>query len=144
MSDPLGLSLLGHLYLKGRGVEKDEVKALKYIQAGADRGSPLGQAMLGVMYEHGIEVEEDEKKAFELYKKAADQELIFGIMRYARCYWEGIGVEEDRAEGKKQVLRIVKKGMPAGLKVFTIMTRKPSWGWDEFFFNEDWNPGSQN
>lgn len=46
----MGQSGLGLMYLYGRGVEKDYVKAHKYFLQAADQGWVDGQLQLGNMY----------------------------------------------------------------------------------------------
>jgi len=61
------------MYLEGRGVPKDEKKAVEWFQKAAEQGMPKAQFRLGMMYAQGRGVPQDRAKADEWYKKAADQ-----------------------------------------------------------------------
>ena len=72
---------LGVCYYNGRGVEKDEQKAVEWYQKAAEQGYAQAQKNLGVCYRHGTGIEKDEQKAVEWYQKAADQ----GHVRARSC-----------------------------------------------------------
>lgn len=65
-----GMSNLGVLYQKGRGVKKSETEAARWYQAAADGGSLTGMYNLGLLYESGIGVKRDFDRAAELYMQA--------------------------------------------------------------------------
>ena len=54
---------LGVMYENGRGVAKDEARAVELYQAAADQGLAAAQCYLGVMYENGRGVAKDEARA---------------------------------------------------------------------------------
>ena len=65
---------LGELYFHGRGVEKDEKKAVELFKVAALKGNAEAIKNLGAFYEFGATgiVEKDEAKAVQFYKIAAD------------------------------------------------------------------------
>ena len=64
---------LGSMYDQGRGVAKNERKAVEWYQKAAAQGNASAQNNLGVMYSQGRGVAKDERKAVEWYKKSAAQ-----------------------------------------------------------------------
>ena len=68
---PLGCSNLGFMYEIGRGVAKDESRAVQLYQKGCDRGDGLGCSVLGNMYaDDGRGVPKDDNRAMQLNEKA--------------------------------------------------------------------------
>ena len=61
------------MYEDGRGVEKDDKKAVELYFKSAEQGNSFGQYYLGLMYQYGRGVEKDLKKAIEWYSKSAEQ-----------------------------------------------------------------------
>ena len=64
---------LGLMYAAGRGVPKDEPKAVEWWQKAAEQGNTEAQYCLGLMYADGLGVPKDERKAMEWWQKAAGQ-----------------------------------------------------------------------
>ena len=64
---------LGLMYGKGRGVIKDNIKAIKWWELAAEQGDGKAQTNLGWMYEKGKGVQKDFQKAAKWYQLAADQ-----------------------------------------------------------------------
>jgi TPR repeat protein len=73
--DAVAQNKLGVMYANGKGVPKDESKAVEWYRKAADQGLAGAQNNLGVMYADGRGVSKDETKAVEWYRKAADQGL---------------------------------------------------------------------
>jgi TPR repeat protein len=68
-----GMNNLGGMYALGRGVPKDDEKAVVWYTKAAEQGNANAQENLGVMYKDGRGVSKDEKKAQEWLTKAAKQ-----------------------------------------------------------------------
>jgi preprotein translocase subunit SecG len=82
---------LGVMYAQGRGVPKDERKAVELYQKAADQGFAWAQNNLARMYEQGRGVPKDERKTVELFQKAADQgfagaQYELALRRYLQSY----------------------------------------------------------
>ncbi len=86
---------LGHMYLTGLGVTKDEKKALEYIQKSADQGYDKAETLLGFLYDEGRLVPQDKKKAVSYYKKAADMGNTFALLNLGVAYYKGEGVAKN-------------------------------------------------
>jgi TPR repeat protein len=56
-------AVLGNMYRKGEGVEKDAVQALRWFRKAAEQGVAQAQYNLGVRYENGNGVEKDAVQA---------------------------------------------------------------------------------
>jgi len=67
--------VIGILYLDGKGVEKDLVKAYELISEAAVSLDPISMYVLGRMYEGGIGVEQDDREALYLFAFAAEMGL---------------------------------------------------------------------
>ena len=68
--DAAGCTQLGFLYLEGKGVKKDYLKAVKLYQKGCDGGNAVGCMLLGFMYEKDKGVKQNDLRALKYYKKA--------------------------------------------------------------------------
>jgi hypothetical protein len=85
------------LYATGRGVAKDEARAVQLYQAAADQGLAAAQRNLGAMYAYGEGVAKDEARAAELYQAAADQGDADAQCALGLMYANGRGVAKDEA-----------------------------------------------
>lgn len=63
--------LIGYMYEKGRGVEKDNAKAAEYYGQAAKLGNPYAQNNLGVLYKYGRGVPKDLVQAYKWFDLAA-------------------------------------------------------------------------
>ena len=64
---------LGVMYGKGKGIVKDDSKAIKWWKLAADQGDGKAQTNLGWMYEKGRGVNQDDQEAIKWYRLASDQ-----------------------------------------------------------------------
>lgn len=96
--DSTAQTVLGHLYEKGEGVEKDNAKALKWYRKAAEHGDALAQNNLGIMYLDGRGVEKDNAKAVEWVRKAAEQDMAVAQYSLGEMYRQGKGVEKNYSE----------------------------------------------
>lgn len=88
--------LLGRMYCKGLGTEKNYEVARRMFERGLEYGCPYGEAQLGEMYENGLGVQKDMAKAVGYYRKSAGRGLADGQYMMAMCYWDGKGVKQRR------------------------------------------------
>ncbi len=63
--------LIGYMYEKGRGVDKDDTKAADYYGRAAKLGNPYAQNNLGVLYKYGRGVPKDLVQAYKWFDLAA-------------------------------------------------------------------------
>ena len=66
------MTALGIMYSEGKGVTRDDKKALKYLNDAAKKNHPKAIYILGVLNYQGIGVERNTDEAKELFKTAAE------------------------------------------------------------------------
>ena len=104
---------LGFMYSRGRGVGKDDRKAVRWYRKAAEQGDATAQSNLGFMYERGRGVGKDDREAVRWYRKAAEQGYSQGSKQpghHVRARpWGGEGqpgggrvVPQGRRAGKRQ------------------------------------------
>ena len=87
--------ILGDMYYKAEGVEKDLKEAAQWYRKSAEQGNAKAQWSLGRMYRFGLRVEKDLKEAEKWWRKAAEQGFAFGQNSLGVMYKYGDGVEKD-------------------------------------------------
>jgi localization factor PodJL len=87
--------LLALRYSEGRGVEKDETKALSLATKAAEQGYVLAQYRLGAMFERGIGVPKDLAAAKLWYEKAAKGGNRKAMHNLAVLYADGVGIGQS-------------------------------------------------
>lgn len=102
--EPNAKYLIGEMYAKGTGVEKNEVEAVKWWEEAASQNIIAAQGSLSFALMNGKGCEKNPKKAFDLIYKAAtstpqcegEKYFINGAQFFlATYYYEGWGVEKD-------------------------------------------------
>lgn len=91
---------IGLCYLNGKGVEKDEAQALRWIQKSAQQGYVEGQYALGEIYGNR-NTPEDGKLAHEWHKKASEQRAADSLYNLGLTYLKGEHVPQDKEEAAK-------------------------------------------
>lgn len=86
--------LLGSLYMKGQGVERDFSKAVYWLQKAADQDEAIAQYYLGASYLKGEGVEQDTSKAVQLFHESAEQGDALAQYQLGNMYLNGKGVEQ--------------------------------------------------
>ena len=66
------------MYDEGRGVARDDRKAVEWFRKAANQGHAFAQNNLGWMYKEGRGVARDDRKAVEWYRKSANQGHAYG------------------------------------------------------------------
>ncbi len=103
--------LLGECYLRGKGVKRDEQRAVGYLREAADAGNLYAMDLLGTCYHQGLGVEKDFKKAFELFSRASDRGYAVATGDLGVLYMKGDGM--PKADPRKAV-ELFLKGIAAG------------------------------
>jgi hypothetical protein len=83
---------LGAMYFTGRGVTRDDAKAVQWFQKAADQGNPKAQYYLSVAYESGWGVTRDSAKAIRLRDNAAEQGAAEAQYALGLMYLDGDGI----------------------------------------------------
>ena len=90
---------LGIMYRKGLGVEKDQLKALKWYQSAADNGLAKAQYGLGLFYEKGRGgLPKNVTAAVNLYMQSAEGGNAYAQLALAKHLENGKGAERDLVE----------------------------------------------
>jgi len=84
-------TMMGHLFLQGRGVIQDKERAFNLFRQAAEQGDPAAQTELALCYDLGRGVDVDQIEATKWYKLASDQGLPD-----AQYY---LGINYSRGEG---------------------------------------------
>jgi len=102
--------VMGCFCADGIGVEKDKVRAVKYLQRASDAGLPAAINYLGFCLERGFGIEADSKKAAALYQQAAETGWLDAIHNLGILYIAGSGVEKDIKKGEELILKVAEQG----------------------------------
>jgi TPR repeat protein len=86
---------LGLSFFHGRGVEKDEVEAAKWLRKAAEQGHTEAQYTMGIWLRNGTGVAKDELESFKWYRRAADKGYPLALNALGGCYERGEGVVKD-------------------------------------------------
>ncbi len=87
---------IANAFATGRGVGKDERKALLYYEAGAEGGDPYSCFSLGVWYYQGrAGLEADPVRSFQLRLKAAQQAHPAAMFNVGTALITGDGTDKD-------------------------------------------------
>lgn len=95
-AEPERLHDLGHSYLEGRGIQRDEVEAARQFRLAADRGHAAAQVDLGKMYLDGQGVPQSDAEALRLFAASAIQGHAPGQYALGWMYETGRGVQANR------------------------------------------------
>lgn len=90
-----GYRVLGSLYLKGWGVEKDVNKALENYKMAAAHGDETAMNQIGFIYMGSDEFEANPEQSFYWFNEAAKKGSDVGMYNLGYCYKNGFGVEVD-------------------------------------------------
>ena len=100
-------------YRTGRGVEKDDAKAIEWLKKAAAHetsASVLAQYDLGSLYLKGEGVAQDDKQAAEWLEKAAGHDYIHAQKKLAALVITGTGTPQDTAKGMELLRAAAEQG----------------------------------
>jgi TPR repeat protein len=104
---------LAFAYLRGDGVEKNALSALRWASQAAGRGEPVAQYLLGTLYQAGPQrpgITSDPPRAFKLFSAAAEKGNIKAMHNLAIAYAEGLGTLKDEAKAAHWFQRAAERG----------------------------------
>jgi len=88
-------SNLDVIYDRGRGVPRNDAKAVQWYRKSAEQGDAEAQFNLGVMYDKGRGVPQDDAKAVKWYRRSAKQGFAPAQYNLGFMYVEGQSVSQD-------------------------------------------------
>lgn len=89
---------LGWMYSEGRGVDRDDAKAVDWMQKAAEQGNARAQYGMGYLFSTGKGVPEDKVNATLWYTKAAEQGHLESQFHLGWIYYHGQDVPQDYAK----------------------------------------------
>jgi len=89
---------LGHLYMKGDGIQKNEMMAIQLLGS----CDPLA---LATYYKEGKFVRKNDNKTFKWFQSAANIGDSMGMFHLGDCYGKGIGVGKNQEEAVKWYIK---------------------------------------
>lgn len=107
---PEALYLLGFAYREGRGVKRDDVRALNMFENAAVREHPQAAYLAAVEYDRGEIVPANIEKAAAYMKIAADGGVVEALYRTALSLDRGEGLPRDRADALRYYERAAENG----------------------------------
>lgn len=94
-------TLLANLYLDGKGVPRDDAKAVALLRKAADKKNGEAENLLGTLYVTGRAVPKDPRQANEWFHRASDRGIPAADFSLGIAYEFGVGVEKNlKAAGK--------------------------------------------
>jgi len=91
--DSAAQTFLGYCYNFGKGVQKDNVEAIKWYRKSAEQGNSLAQFFLGAYYHDAKGASKNDVEAVKWFRKSAEQ-------GYARAqFWLGMYYLDNGVEG---------------------------------------------
>jgi TPR repeat protein len=94
--DPRAPAVLGLMYMRGQGVQHDDLEAVDWFRKAAEQGDSMGEAWLGFSYFVGFAgVPEDRAEALRWYRKAAKQGNAVGEAGLGMMFMYGVVVPHD-------------------------------------------------
>ena len=104
----------GRDYQKGRGVEKNESRAVALLRKAAKLGEAGADYTLGVMYQEGKGgLSRNDKKCIKHLKKAAQKNNLLALNLLGKLYRYGEIVLQDQALARTYYLRASDRGLIA-------------------------------
>jgi len=108
--DASAQAMLGTMYERGQGVEKDAGQALEWYRKSADQGNAFAQTWLGEYYERSQGATGDMAQAALWYRKAADQGFSPAQFDLGRAYLKGDGVEQSNGSAAEWFRKAPEQG----------------------------------
>ena len=110
--------MVGHIYRRGTGVERDYQKALSWYQKAASQENLSAEEYIGEMHAQGLGLEQNQAKAAAIFEKAAEKESEAAMYHLATFYDQGIWYEKDQARAFDLLKQSAEEGYsPAQFKL---------------------------
>jgi len=111
-------SLLGSMYLIGRGVPKDATLAQHWLKEAANQGHAEAQSLLGAIYWVGKDAPQDLGQAQHWLGQAAAQGLADAQYLLGMMYYQGQGVDKDVNRALQLFSQAAAQGHQAAMAIY--------------------------
>jgi len=101
---------IGKLYLEGKGVDQDDVEAVRWFQLAADNYDLGGIYHLGRQYLLGEGIEQNSDEAARLFSLAASFDHPAAQFHLGMMHMFGDGVEEDSQKSEELIIQALENG----------------------------------
>jgi S1-C subfamily serine protease len=108
--DPIAQGILGVMFSKGQGVQKDPKLAYEWHRKSGEQGNVKSQFWTGVALANGDGVAKDDQMAIQWYRKAADQGEAFSQYELGRRFESGRGIPKDEKQAVYWYSRAANQG----------------------------------
>ncbi|CAN6845041.1 unnamed protein product [Brassica oleracea] len=112
--EPRSMEILGEIYARGTGVERNYTKAFQCLTLAAEGGLDSAFTGLGYLYVKGYGVDKNYTKV-SLFLKVSDSEDPRGMYYLGMLYLKGIGVKRDVKKATKYFLVASNAGLPKAM-----------------------------
>jgi TPR repeat protein len=103
--------ILGFMYVRGEGVQRDDAVAFHWFTLAAEAGRPEAQSELGRMYRDGVGVTADGKAALLWFRRAAEQGKTDACNSVGELYHLGSsGIPVDHTAALEWFFRAAERG----------------------------------
>ena len=110
--DQLADNILGILYAKGFGVEKDAQKAIPYLERASGAGHVTAMALLGEIWYYGDDgIPADKRKAFSCFSGVSedgDPDFAVCSLLLAEMLLDGDGCKQDIPRARRLLMNLAK------------------------------------
>jgi len=112
-------SLLGSMYLIGKGIPKDARLAIYWLKTAATQGQAEAQSLLGAIYLVGQDAPQDFVQAKQWLQKAVEQGLADAQYLLGMMYYQGQGVPENHAQALQLLSLAAEQEHPGAIQLFS-------------------------
>ena len=105
-----GQAKMGRIYLQGRLVPKDEIRAFQLFRSASEKGSTEGKYYLSLCYRNGIGCRVNYENAAQLAMEAAATNDSYAQTLYATYLRDGIGVARNTPAAMSYLEKAAKQG----------------------------------
>ena len=119
----LAASLIGDIYFWGKGVAKDDERAMAAYKVGAEGGDSGSQHQVGIMFCNGCGVAVDYQQARAWLEKAAAQDYPGAVGMVGGMYYAGRGVDTSFRRARELCKRAIELGDPGAMKNMQTLSK---------------------
>ncbi len=111
MGDADAQLMVGRMYLRGIGVEKNSAEAVKWITRATEQDNLEALRVMALIYSLGDQVPKDDVEALKWYKIAAEKKQGWGADNAGWAYQKGIGTAQDCTQAEKYYTQAYELGI---------------------------------